>query len=319
VLVLLLTLFTLWRTALLLYRRQSAGLFVLVLGFLFAPWALWTPYFYTDTLSMIFPLAALFFYLKARRSEQFWAAALRYALAAALVFCGYKVKGSIFIVLAALLIHLLMSLPWRRALAAAAVLLCVFLVLSGLFTLYIHNNTWYDVTIESQSAQALIDRGADVLCQHADSPSTQTTAEAAGKYSIGYNTDMSAAAPAANLCSVVWDWGPVYQSAVEALPAGETIPTDFSGNLADGMVNVVFNDALIDTLENGQEIKDAVAEAKEAIINGELYPYVVGPFSAETTSSGEEKAIELGDGEQYVEPQSAPQWSWIIDGITVVR
>ena len=185
----------------------------------------------------------------------------------------------------------------------------------------IYNNTWYDVTIESQSAQALIDRGADVLCQHADSPSTQTTAEAAGIYSIGYNTDMSSVAPNANLCSAVWNWGPVYQLAVESVLNGEQIPTDFSGDLADGMVDIVFNDALIDSLDNGQEIKDAVATAKAAIIAGELYPYVVGPYSGSYTSpyTGEEITIDLAEGEEYVEPQAAPQWGWILPGITVVR
>lgn len=43
-----------------------------------------------------------------------------------------------------------------------------------------YTNSWNDPTVESQVAQSLIDAGCDVICQHADSTATQTTAEANG-------------------------------------------------------------------------------------------------------------------------------------------
>ncbi len=179
----------------------------------------------------------------------------------------------------------------------------------------IYNNTWFDMTVEAQSAQSLIDGGADVICQHADSTATQSTCEANAKYCIGYNTDMSGAAPNYNLCSAVWDWSAVYTSAVQAVINGEEIAPDFCGNLADGMVNIVYNEAVIPA-----DVKAKAEEVKQQIIDGQLYPYVVGPFSGTgIDAAGNEVTIELAEGEEYHEPQSAPQWGFILPGINVVQ
>ncbi|MBQ1501759.1 MAG: BMP family ABC transporter substrate-binding protein [Firmicutes bacterium] len=178
----------------------------------------------------------------------------------------------------------------------------------------IYTNSWYDVTAETQAAQALISSGADVICQHADSTATQAACEADGKtYSIGYNTDMSAAAPNANLCSAVWDWTPAYTYFVESVLNGEKPNTDWSGDLASGMVNIVYNDAVIDALDNGAEIKAAVEDARAKIESGELKVFA-GPL----TENGTEI---IAEGDFYPESvdKSAPSWYHIIDGITVIK
>jgi basic membrane protein A and related proteins len=177
----------------------------------------------------------------------------------------------------------------------------------------IYTNTWYDVTAETQAAQALIDSGADVLGQHADSTATQGTAETNGVYGIGYNTDMSAAAPNANVASVVWDWSPAYTHFVEALLNGEALGTDWSGDLASGMVDVVYNDALLDTFANAAEIKAAVADAKEAIIAGELEVFA-GPL---VDADGVEVVAE-GDFFDESGEVSAPSWFNILQGVNVI-
>ncbi len=179
----------------------------------------------------------------------------------------------------------------------------------------IYINSWFDMTLEAQSAQALIDRGCDVICQHTDSTAVQTTCEAAGVYCIAYNTDLSGSAPNYNLCSAVWDWSAVYIGMMEAFINGEEIATDYSGDLADGMVNVVYNEAVIPA-----DVKAAAEEAKQKIIDGELYPYVVGPFTGTgVDAAGNEVTIDLAEGEEYHEPQSAPQWGFILPGITIVE
>lgn len=55
--------------------------------------------------------------------------------------------------------------------------------------------TWYSPDDEKKAAESLIDVGVDVIAQHQNSAGPQEAAEARGIYSVGYNADMSAAAP----------------------------------------------------------------------------------------------------------------------------
>jgi basic membrane protein A and related proteins len=178
----------------------------------------------------------------------------------------------------------------------------------------IYTNTWYDVTAETQAAQALIDGGADVIAQHADSTATQGACEANGVYGIGYNTDMSAAAPAANLCSVVWDWSPAYTYFVQCLLDGTDPGRDWSGDLASGMVDIVYNDALLDTLDNAAEIRAAVDSVRAGIVDGSIEVFA-GPL---VDNEGLE-VVAAGDFYDESGTASAPSWFHILEGVTVIR
>lgn len=81
-------------------------------------------------------------------------------------------------------------------------------------------NTWYDPAKEKDAAVSLINAGADVIAQHQDTAGPQQAAEEAGVWSIGYNTDMSAMAPAAYMTAPVWNWGPYYVEQTQAVMDG---------------------------------------------------------------------------------------------------
>lgn len=178
-----------------------------------------------------------------------------------------------------------------------------------------YTNAWNDPTKEAQVAQALIDDGCDVLGQHADSTATQTTAEANGVWAVGYNSDMIAAAPKASLTSAIWDWSVYLTMAVQSVAEGKEIPTDFSGGLKEGVVNIsALNDAIV-----APGTKEKIEEARAKLISGELKVFV-GPLKGEGVDFGGNKVtVDLKPGEEYVEKQSAPSWNFIIDGITVVQ
>ena len=79
-------------------------------------------------------------------------------------------------------------------------------------------NRWFDPPKEGEAAQALINQGADVLLQNTDSSAVLQTAEKAGKYAFGWDSDMTRFGPHAHLASAVIHWGPYYTRAVgEAL------------------------------------------------------------------------------------------------------
>ena len=96
-------------------------------------------------------------------------------------------------------------------------------------------------------------------------------AENAGVYGCGYNSDMTADAPAAHLTAPIWNWNVYYQTAIEAAmnnPADQFVTAmggpAYYGGLAEGFVDV--SPLTENCAENTQAIVDAV---KALIISGE--------------------------------------------------
>jgi len=77
-------------------------------------------------------------------------------------------------------------------------------------------NEWYNPPKETEAAQSLMNGGADVLMQNTDSSAVLQTAEKAGKYAFGWDSDMTAYAPKAHLASAVINWAPYYIKATKA-------------------------------------------------------------------------------------------------------
>lgn len=104
----------------LLTGRQSAQLLALGCCAAFAPFYLWAPYFYSDTLCMPFLMGAVVLFLLYRRGAgrgRLWLA----ALCGAVSMAGFAVKGSLAVLPVAAVIALLAERrDWRAALAAAA-------------------------------------------------------------------------------------------------------------------------------------------------------------------------------------------------------
>lgn len=99
-------------------------------------------------------------------------------------------------------------------------------------------NTWYDPVKEKEAAVALLDAGCDVIGQDQDSAEPQKAAEARGAFAIGYNTDMSARAPKANLTSPIWNWGPKYTQIAKSVMAGTYSSESYWGGWKDGIVDL---------------------------------------------------------------------------------
>ena len=81
-------------------------------------------------------------------------------------------------------------------------------------------NSWSDPVKEGQLSHAMMEQGADVIATDMDSPAAIVQAEQAGKFSIGYENDMSAAAPKTIMTSVVFHWDKMLVPMIKALKAG---------------------------------------------------------------------------------------------------
>lgn len=151
-------------------------------------------------------------------------------------------------------------------------------------------NAWFDPPKETEGAQSLINQGADVLFQNTDSPAVLQTAEKAGKYAFGWDSDMIQFGPKAHLASSVINWGPYYikatkdaldgtwqtggvwwgvkEGAIDIVAISDKVPADLKAKvdtvkagLKDGSF-VIWKGPILG--QDGKEVlaKDAVADDK---------------------------------------------------------
>ena len=152
-------------------------------------------------------------------------------------------------------------------------------------------STWFDPVVEGDSAQALLDKGADVIAMHQDSTAAGENAEAAGARWVAYNSDMSAHAPAAHLTAPVWNWGPRYVEIIGQAAAGTYEGGYYWGSMADGTVDLAPIASDVDA-----SVVAAVAERKQQIIDGSFHPFQ-GPINAQDGSVLVAAGETMSDGD----------------------
>ncbi|HIU64178.1 MAG TPA: BMP family ABC transporter substrate-binding protein [Candidatus Avacidaminococcus intestinavium] len=163
-------------------------------------------------------------------------------------------------------------------------------------------NTWYNPATEKQAALTLLDAGADVIAQHQNTPGPQQAAEEKGKFGIGYNIDMSAAAPNASLTSAIWTWGPYYASTIEQILAGTWKSGAYWGGMQDKLVDLApFSKAV------SEETKQITNDAKAKIIDGSLKVFM-GPLKAQDGS------IKVPAG-QLMTDEELLKFDWFVEGV----
>ncbi|MHB0887001.1 MAG: BMP family ABC transporter substrate-binding protein [Bacillota bacterium] len=163
-------------------------------------------------------------------------------------------------------------------------------------------NTWYDPAAEKEAAKSLLEAGADVIAQHQDTPGPQQAAEEAGKYGIGYNSDMRSYAPKANLTSPIWNWGPYYVKTVQAVKDGTWKNDQFWGDMNDGVVDLgPFGDAV------PEDVKQLVEKAKQDIKSGKLVVFA-GPLK------DQKGVVRVKEGTQMTGDEIL-NMNWFVKGI----
>lgn len=122
-------------------------------------------------------------------------------------------------------------------------------------------NTWYDPQVEKDAAIGLLKDGCDVIAQHQDTAGPQIAAQDAGKYSVGYNSDMMSFASKANLTSAIWNWEVYYEPAIRSVMDGTFVTSSFFEGLDSGVVAMapinkdLVKDASIQTKVDAAEAK----------------------------------------------------------------
>ena len=213
----------------------------------------------------------------------------------------------------------------------------------------IYTGSWYDETLEKETAEALISDGAVLISQHADSMGAPNACEAAGVPNVSYNGSTLTACPNTYIISSRIDWTPYFTYAIEKVLAGENYDTDWTAGIETGSVALTElneNVAAAGTAEKLEEVEAAILDGSLNIFDcstftvtvsesesdanyynnnssvatvdadGHLTGYIAdvendGTFVAET------EAVENGVFKESVY-RSAPYFYAIIDGINVL-
>lgn len=171
-----------------------------------------------------------------------------------------------------------------------------------------YTNSWNDPTVEAQVAKALIDQGCDVISQHSDSTAPATTAEQNGVFQVGYNSDMIPAAPKASLISARIDWSKYLIFAVDSYLNQQAIPSDWSQGLAE---EAVYLSPLNEDIA-AEGTADAIEAARERLLSGDKV------FQGPLVDVDGNEVVAEGDHYPEQESESAPSWTHILEGISVV-
>ncbi len=165
-------------------------------------------------------------------------------------------------------------------------------------------NSWFSPDLEKKAAEALLDKGCDVLGQHCDTTAPQVAAEERGVWGVGYNSDMTKDAPKAHLVAPVWNWGVYYTKATKEAMEGNWSNENYFGDMNDGLIAL---SPLSDNCAEGT--KEAIEAAEAMILSGE---YKV--FEGKAIVNGELVEKDLKDNAGNV---IAPAGSEVLDDATI--
>jgi len=163
-------------------------------------------------------------------------------------------------------------------------------------------NSWFDPGREREAADVLISQGADVLTHHTDSTAVVQAAEEAGKWSVGYHSDMSKYGPQRHLTAATHHWGDYYTKTAQEVMEGVWESTSVWGGLAEGMADIApLNDKV------PADVAKQVEEAKAAIIDGSFHPFQ-GPIR------GQDGEVKVPEGETMTDKELTTM-EWYVEGV----
>ena len=114
---------------------NKKALMTLVLCMLFLPYYTYTPYYYTDSLSMPFFVGGIYLFFSALKSERKYKKYVLMLICGALLMLGFKVKGSVAILLAVAVVYMLLKCSIKRFACFALALLIGFGSVYGAYTM----------------------------------------------------------------------------------------------------------------------------------------------------------------------------------------
>ena len=174
--------------------------------------------------------------------------------------------------------------------------------------IYVKNlGNWADEVNEKAYAEELINTfGCGVISQHCDSAQPQIAAQNAGVFGCGYNSDMTADAPAAHLTAAIWNWNVYYatamQAAIDCAGDASKFVENMGGSAYYGGLKEGFVDASPLTANCAANTDKAIETVKKMIVDGEwdVFSGVKLSIAADGTVTSADAALVDNAGNEIV-------------------
>ncbi len=187
-------------------------------------------------------------------------------------------------------------------------------------------NSWFDIALEKEAANALINEGCVLISQHADSEGAPKACEEAGVPNVAYNLDTIAWGPNTALVSSKINWQPYFEHIINAVATGTEIQQDFCNGLEEGSVEILgLNEAVAaeGTAEKLEEVKAKLISGEIKVfdtatftVGGETLTSYIADVDDDGTFTPETEVVADGYFHES-EFRSAPYFDIDIDGINL--
>ena len=163
-------------------------------------------------------------------------------------------------------------------------------------------NTWFDPPKEREAALALVNAGADVLTNHSGSPAVPQAAEEKGVKLIGYQSDMLAHAPHAQLAAVTADWSGYYTRVAQSVIAGTWQARPVWGGIKDGMVKLAAVSPMLPA-----NVRKELAAREKLLVTGKA-----GPFMGRIV----DQAGQVRNERSAMSDEAIARMDWFVQGVS---
>ena len=187
-------------------------------------------------------------------------------------------------------------------------------------------NSWFDIALEKEAANALINDKCVLISQHADSEGAPKACEEAGVPNVAYNLDTIMWGPNTALVSSKINWAPYFEHIINAVINGTAIEQDYCYGLEEGSVEILgLNEkvAAEGTVEKLEEVKAAliagdikVFDTATFTVNGETLDSYMADVDSDAAFTADTEVISDGYFHES-EYRSAPYFDIDIDGINL--
>ncbi len=163
-------------------------------------------------------------------------------------------------------------------------------------------NSWFDPGKEADAAKSLIDQGADILCQHTDSPAVMQTAEERGVLAFGQASNMQKFGPKAQLTSIMDNWTPYYIERTKQV---------IDGTWKTGSVWLGLKDGVVEMAPYGPGVTDAAREAADKVKSG----LIAGTLNAFTGPIKDQKGAVKVAADATIPDEQLQKLDWYVEGV----
>ena len=167
----------------------------------------------------------------------------------------------------------------------------------------IYTGSWYDETLEKETAEALISDGAVLISQHADSMGAPNACEAAGVPNVSYNGSTLTACPNTYIISSRIDWTPYFTYAIEKVLAGENYDTDWTAGIETGSVALTElneNVAAAGTAEKLEEVEAAILDGSLNIFDCSTFAVTVSESESDANYDNNNSSVATVDADGHL-------------------